>query len=419
MVVGVVVYKFEMNTTSSGDIEPEFKVVVSQFSEEKRENDDSDLITIDDQYGLFFNHTTGSSFKKVDEHSKNLFVGRLKETPYKIISHYHQEMDESQYLIVTFFELDEDLGLHEKVVNKMLENFESIFSEKMQGNLKDIRFVNSINRKMKKEISYAIFQMDRLSNMEKIQKAALIFASETRLKVLEMLRKGPISRIVLREQIELIKQNPNLDLILKPFLELNLVRRDWAKGYRDRNLGMMVGEGEYLFLIKDIALARKIPKKIYEDMRQNPRIGEKYLDYVNTFYSDYDPFQNLLEESKKLAPLLLEPDVYDFMELLKTSTYPLVKIPKITSEFVEVESVLDTLQEVGVVKILEDDQERKWVCLIAEIVPLVTFPEFLVGNIVELLQSSEDSTHIYFLTEEIAETGLNLLETTYNETVEF
>ena len=57
--------------------------------------------------------------------------------------------------------------------------------------------------------------------------------------------------------------------------------------------------------------------------------------------------------------------------------------------------------------------------LVSEIVPIVTFPEFLVENIANLLQKDLDSTHIYFLTEEVAQTGLKLLETTYNETVEF
>ena len=63
MVIAIVIYKFELNQNSNGEISPEFKALSSGFSQENREIELSKLITTNDQFGLFFNHTTGMSTK--------------------------------------------------------------------------------------------------------------------------------------------------------------------------------------------------------------------------------------------------------------------------------------------------------------------------------------------------------------------
>ena len=148
--------------------------------------------------------------------------------------------------------------------------------------------------------------MERLSNLSKLQKVGLIFSTPERVRTLELLREGPISRKSLTNELEKIKDNPNIDLILTPFLELNLVRRDWARETHDKKQGIILGEGEYLFLVKDIALIRKIPPIIVEQMQKNQLIGQEYQKIITEFYDHYDPFGNLIEESKILAKFLLE-----------------------------------------------------------------------------------------------------------------
>ena len=67
---------------------------------------------------------------------KNFFNGRLKETPYKVISYYHQEMDKSQYLIITFFKLDEELvELFEPTVQLLTSKLGNVFEGMMKGKL--------------------------------------------------------------------------------------------------------------------------------------------------------------------------------------------------------------------------------------------------------------------------------------------
>ena len=161
---------------------------------------------------------------------KNFFNGRLKETPYKVISYYHQEMDESQYLIITFFKLDEEVELFEPTVQLLTSKLGNVFEEMMKGNFKDPVFINKIENSFQSEIKFAIFQMERLSNLSKLQKVGLIFSTPERVRTLELLREGPISRKSLTNELEKIKDNPNINLILTPFLELNLVRSRLGAG---------------------------------------------------------------------------------------------------------------------------------------------------------------------------------------------
>jgi hypothetical protein len=293
----------------------------------------------------------------------------------------------------------------------------------MKGNFKDQIFVNKIEDKLRKEIKFAIFQMEKLSNLSKLQKVGLIFSSPERIKTLELLREGPISRKVLTNELEKIKDNPNLDLIISPFLELNLVRRDWARGTHDQKQGFIIGEGEYLFLVKDIALIRKIPTQVMEQMKKNEHIGAEFEKIVTQFYGTYDPFDNLLEESKTLGKFLLDPDVFDLLSLLRTQVYPLAKMPKIMSDFANFDSIIAKLLEDHILVSIKDAEGREWVCMLSDITPLVVFPEYILGKIKTRVEikpelQNEESMEKY-LTQEVARKGLDLLEATYSEKLEF
>jgi len=427
MVIAIVVYKFELNQTENGEIEPQFKIIASSKNDDYKSLDITQIINVDDQYGLFFNHTTGLSFKKKDAQAQNFFIGRLKQSPYKVISFFHQEMDDSQYLCISYFKTDEEVELYEGIIHTFAEKLKGIFAKMMKGNFKDRHFLNQIESEMQKEIKFTLFQIDRLANLAKIQKIGLIFSSPERVRALECLREGPVSRRKLSFEMEKIKDNPNLDIILNPFLELNIVRRDWAKGTHNMKTGMVTGEGEYLFLVKDIALIRKPPSGL-PDMKKNQYIGDVFAKVISEYYDKYNPFDNLLEESKKLAKFLLDPDIFDMLALLSKNVYPLSKMPKILSDFVSLDAVIHQLVDVEIVKTLEDKEGRPWICLLSEITPLVVFPEYLVLKIQERSKKAKEAPKASLeaesateepLTGEIVQKALNLLEMTYNEKIEF
>ncbi|QEE17319.1 hypothetical protein DSAG12_03152 [Promethearchaeum syntrophicum] len=422
MVVTITIFQFELNQDETGDIEPEFKNLVSEMpgtGTEKEKIDLNDLITENDKYRLFYNHTTGLDFKKRERMIKNFILGRLKETPYRVLSYYHHSIDESQYLILALFALDDDVELYEGVFYQMCEKLGKIFN-KLAKSSKTAQVLREVEREMLNQVKFALFQIERLSNLTKIQKIALIFSSYERMMTLKLLKEGPLSRIKLRSLIDRVKKNPNMDIILKPFLEMNIVRRDWARGVHSKDTGRVHGEGEYLFLLKDLSLIRIPPKELMADMKKH-EIHKQYFEELNNYYATYDPFTDLYGESEKLAKIILDPDIFDLLALLNTKAYPVKKLPNVLSNFAQLDDVLKKLLEVGIVKLIKDGEGRNWICVMAEISFLSTFPEFLLPKIKDrssLRWGAIDETSLVSpITKEIAQIALELLENTYWEKV--
>jgi len=420
MVITITIFQFELNQDETGDIEPEFKNLVSEMPETDKKINLNDLITENDKYRLFYNHTTGLDFKRRERMIKNFILGRLKETPYKVLSYYHHEVDETQYLILALFALDEEIELYEGVFYLMCEKLGKIFN-KLAKSSKTAQILREIETEMLNQVKFALFQIERLTNLTKIQKIALIFSSYERRLTLKLLKEGPISRVKLRSLINRVKKNPNMDIILNPFLEMNLIRRDWARGIHSKDTGKVHGEGEYIFLLKDISLIRVPPRELIAEMKKH-EISKYYFDEINEFYSTYDPFHDLYKESEKLAKIILDPDIFDLLALLNTKAYPVKKLPNVLSNFAQLDDVLKTLQEVGIVKLISDLEGRKWICVIAEISFLSTFPEFLLPKIKDrssLRWGAIDETYLVSpITKEIAQIALELLESTYYEKIE-
>ena len=422
MVIGIIVYQFKINQDEEGEIEPKFERIVSELSNFHQDKNLDKLLSNNDKFRLFYNHTTGIMTRK-GRQIKNYIVGRLKEAPCKCLSYYHQETDESQYLIINLFERESEIELFEPIFYHMTERMMPVFETLITANQKNFRVVDDIETRLLNEMKFAIFQIERLSNLTKEQKVGLIFSSFERMECLRMIREGPISRDVLNHKLTNIKRNINTEHTLQPFIELNLIRRDWARGVHDPKSGKVSGEGEYLFLVKDIALVRCPPKLLIEDMKRNTYIGTQYLQELNKFYQSYNPTENLEKESETLAAFILDPDIYDFLALLQTRAIPVKKIPNILSEFSEISQVLSKLEKAQIIKILVDKAKREWICLIGHITPITIFPENVMSKITDralMKLGSIDKTSLYSpITKEVATIALDLLESTHNEVVDF
>ena len=168
-----------------------------------------------------------------------------------------QAESETQYLTLLIFTLDEDLGKYEDIIKNLSKKMYYLFETyETSRKTNQVSIISKIHDNIKNELKYSIFQIKRLTSLDKIQKAALIFNNYQRLEILKILRESPKPKKEVREELEKIKENPNMDVLLEPFLELNLIRRDWIKGKRDKRTGLVQNQGEYLFLTKDIELMR-------------------------------------------------------------------------------------------------------------------------------------------------------------------
>lgn len=148
-----------------------------------------------------------------------------------------------------------------------------------------------------------------------------------------------------------------------------------------------------------------------------------YREKVNEFFSKYDPLKEPIEETRKLASILLNPDIYDFFALLRSNYYPLDKIPKVFSDFAVTDILLDNLKKLNIIteiplkeEVEGEEQERKWIALLTDIEPLVIFPEYILPYIRKYFKIPDEKSRLSY---EIAKKAYDLLEHTYPEKIEF
>jgi hypothetical protein len=316
------------------------------------------------------------------------------------------------------FELDDELELFEDLIKDMGKRLDTIYDKLTKAsNTRQLDLISNVNIRLKNELKYTIFQIERLSQLDKLQKVSLIYNSDERLKILEFLREKPLAKNEIKTTIENLKPSANTDILLRPFLELNLVRRDWIKGEKDKKTGVIANQGEYVFLVKDIMFARVPNENLLKHFKETdndllPLFKQKTLD----FFNNYDPYEEPIENTKKLASILLNPDVYDFFILMRSNHYPLDKIPKIFSEFAVTEILLDNLKKLNVITEIKDKNKRSWICLLTDIKPLTIFPEYLLPKIREAFKREDEEGKITY---EIAKKALSLLEVSFPEKVTF
>jgi hypothetical protein len=417
LIQGILTFQFKINQKETGEIEPEFEPIQLIFRDEKYDEDNfSELLVENDIFAIFYQHTTGLFGVKYSY--SNFFEGRLKETPYQVVSYFKQVADGTQYLAISIFELDDEIEIFNDLIQEMGNRLDVIFDKLTRArNSKQLSLIENINIRLKNEIKFTIFQIDRLSNLDKLQKAALIYNSNERLKILETLREAPISKKEMKSILEKMTSTINVDILLQPFLELNIIRRDWIKGEKDKKTGEITHQGEYLFLVKDIMITRIPNENLLNHFKETKNeLLPKYKQKVIDFFANYDPYTEPLEETKKLASILLNPDVYDFFVLMRHNHYPLDKIPKIFSEFAVTELLLDDLKKLNIITEVTDESERKWICLLTDIKPLIIFPEYLLPKIRAAYKNQDTDGAITY---EIARKALSLLEITYPEKVTF
>jgi hypothetical protein len=417
LIQGILTFQFKINQKETGEIEPEFEPLQLIMRDENLDEDDfSALLSQNDIFASFYQHTTGLFSVKYSY--SNFYTGRLKETPYQVISYFKQVADGTQYLAISVFELDDEIEIFEDLINDMGGRLDTIFDKLTRAkNSKKLSLIENINIRLKNEIKFTIFQVDRLSNLDKLQKIALIYNSNERLKILEVLREHPISKGEMKKILESMSVTINLDILLQPFFELNIIRRDWIKGEKDKKTGEIKHQGEYLFLVKDILMARIPNENLLNHFKDtNNELYPIYRQKVIDYFSNYDPYTHLLDEIKKLASLLLSPDAYDFFVLMRHNHYPLDKIPKIFSEFAVTDLLLDDLKDLKIITEITDKDDRKWICLLTEIKPLIIFPEYLLPKIRAAYKNQDGDGEITY---EIAKKALRLLEITYPEKIKF
>ncbi len=413
MIQGILSFSFNLNEKPSGEIDPEFDPIQLQFREDSEfgESNYQDMLIKNDIFATYYQQITGLFRRKYDY--SNVYFGTLKETPFQIISYFKQVSDGSQYLTISIFDLDDEIELFRDIITDMTERLDDLFEKlSLAREKKQLEKLTNLNIRLKNELKFAIFQVDRLSNLDNVQKVALIYNNKLRIEILDQLREFPISREHLKRKLQNVNPTFNLDILLRPLSELNVIRRDWIKGERDDETGQIKNRGEYIFLIKDIMLVRTPSQTTLDSLQESkPNLYNIYKQKVDEYFAQYDPFKEPLEDKQKVASLMLNPDIYDFFLLMRNHYYPTKKIPKIFSEFAVTEVLIKNLTDLGILTQIEDDEGEEWILLLTDVKPITIFPEYLLPKIREAYK--------FTINYQVAKKAYDLLEVTYPEKVEF
>jgi len=179
----------------------------------------------------------------------------------------------------------------------------------------------------------------------------------------------------------------------------------------------MKHQGEYLFLIKDVILTQIPNKNLIKHLKDTKHdLYPEYEEKVIKFFSKYNPHLQSIQETKKLASFLLNPDIYDFFALMRNNYYPLDKLPKILSAWANTSMILDELKSLDVITEIQDEKGKRWLFLLTDVKPIIIYPLYLLPRIKEAYKMKEKEGKITY---EIAKKTMDLLEITYPEKIEF
>ncbi|MBD3185558.1 hypothetical protein GF325_01920 [Candidatus Bathyarchaeota archaeon] len=423
MPYGLIILSYRIDLEAD-EIEPEFRVEAKENMDE--DTDVEKMFSLDDRFRVYYAHTAGETGTG-EGTGAGYYSGRLRDSRCSIASYYtglSKDSNKPEYLICALIQPDESFDIFKDIMDEY-KNEAIRLLDKLGDNdekLVGTKLWKEVHDKLDSTLKYVLFQMSRLVNLNNEQKIAMIFNSLERIAILRKLAQGPISKEKLREFMEqtALTLYPNMELLLKPFVACDLIRRDWSKGVKDPKTGRIKGKGEFIYLVKDISLIRVPPEEMLKKVKEkkppfdDKGFTKKYLMKVQEFFYAYNPLDDLdYKDSGDLAKVLLDPDTYDFLVLLRFRAYPKKKIPKVG--YGETNIILKKLMDLDIVTLIEDKKGEPWVVLLSDPHAFMLFPEYLLENIRQRL----DPNAVDPILQQVALQHLNYLESTYYEKKEF
>ena len=169
MIQGILTFQFKINQKETGEIEPKFEPIQLIFrDEEYDESKWGEFLHENDLFAVFYQHTTGLSSVKYSY--SNFFTGRLKETPYQIISFFKQVADGTQFLAISIFELDDEVEIFEDLIRDMGNRLDTILDKLTRAtSSKQLSLIENINIVIKRR-GLDFGELNKKSVLERIIK---------------------------------------------------------------------------------------------------------------------------------------------------------------------------------------------------------------------------------------------------------
>jgi hypothetical protein len=164
---------------------------------------------------------------------------------------------------------------------------------------------------------------------------------------------------------------------------------------------------ELIFLTKDIFLTRVPPLKLLEKPTNYglpSQFAKEYPNDVKKFFQKYIPTD---EDNIKIAEILVNPQVYETIRLLRTAIVTRDDLQKLRPKGVDdIYNVLKILWDTKMIKVYRDEQNNEYYALISDCYIDYLFPKYILKSIKEAYEQKSKVKRALI-------EYLNILEDTY------
>lgn len=248
-----------------------------------------------------------------------------------------------------------------------------------------IELINT--NKITRTISEAFTTIKNYSKLDMEENLISFFRDKIKFTILEILRKGVISKSnltnILRQEYGF--STINIDLLLISFIRENFIIKKSVPGSK-----------ECYFLINDLACTRIPPEKLPEEQIEKSFL-KKYKEELKNFFSSYDNLSDI-ENRTIIQTVLLDKDVFSLIKTLRERS---VSVNDCLNILNNKQELFNELLEKKFI------YEAKGLVFIFSDVRFIKFsPYYIIKKLVERYNSQEISlneymAHLKLLTEQI------------------
>ncbi|MFX1502517.1 MAG: hypothetical protein ACFFDH_16265, partial [Promethearchaeota archaeon] len=161
----------------------------------------------------------------------------------------------------------------------------------------------------------------------------------------------------------------DLDAILLDLIKMEIIKVGSIKGV----------PSELVFLIKDLYFLRTPPTTLLDNPvnRGLPsQFAKEYPNEVTKFFKDYHPTD---EDNLKLINMLVNPEVYETLRLLRTAIVTRQDLEKLRKKGVtDIYGVLKLLWDNNMIKVFHDEKNNEYYALLSDVYIDFIFPKYLL-----------------------------------------
>lgn len=226
------------------------------------------------------------------------------------------------------------------------------------------------------------------------QQLAITYQDQIKRMIIERLREeGVVSKseliIWLKDQYR--HGFVDLDALLNDLIKIEIIKEASVKGM----------PSELIFLISDVLMTRRPPINLLKNPDEKglpANLENDYRNAVKTYFQSYRPSA---EDNLKLIELLIDPQVYETLRLLRTAIVTKNVLQKLKKKGVDdIDAVLKILWEHKMIQVFQDKMGVEYYTLLSDFSITKIFPKYLLNVIISEydVKSKADKVLIEYLT---------------------